>query len=239
MSSLPDSGLSISELDALFHQSPIALVFLDSGQRVRRTNAASRRLTGFPDEAIIGRRPTEVDSGMDAAWHERILAGQVINRGVPVVDVHLEQTLPGNHRVVSWSACRVMENGQVVGALCSFRDITSQVTSLQQAHALLERAGHQIGTTLDIRSTAAELADLAIPGLADRITVNLLDQVLQGEDRPRTGSGILQFRRVALRETSETRAKASYKVGDLIPAPLTSSRPPGRGNPSWGETGPR
>jgi PAS domain S-box-containing protein len=223
MSSLPDSGISICDLDALFDQSPIALVFFDSEQRVRRTNAAARRLAGFPDEAIIGRRPTEVDSGMDAAWTERILAGQVINRGVPVVDAYFEQTLPGNHRVLSWSARRVMENGQVVGALCYFMDITGQVTSLQQAHALLERAGHQIGTTLDIHRTAAELADLAIPGLADRITVDLLDQVLQGENLPRTGSGALQFRRVALRDTSKTRAKAGYKVGDLIPAPLTSS----------------
>jgi hypothetical protein len=67
----------------------------------------------------------------------------------------------------------VMENGQMLGTLCRFRDITSQAPSLRQAHALLERAGHQIGTTLDIHRTASELADLA--ELADRIAIDLLD----------------------------------------------------------------
>jgi len=54
MPSLPDSGLSIRELDALFDQSPITLVFLDRELRHKRTNAAFRRLTGRPPPA--GRR---------------------------------------------------------------------------------------------------------------------------------------------------------------------------------------
>jgi PAS domain S-box-containing protein len=223
LSSLPGSAFgSLRELDALFDQSPIAMLFSDRELRVKRTNAAFRQLTGLPDEACIGRRPTEVDGGMDAALVERILAEQVMNRGVPVIDRLLEQTLAGKRRVLSWSAHRVMENGQVLGVVCCYRDVTGQATSLWQAHDLLERAGHQIGTTLDIHRTAAELADLAVPELADRISIDLLDQVLQGENLPRTDPGTLQFRRVAVRDTSKTRAKVSYKVGDLITAPLTS-----------------
>jgi hypothetical protein len=114
-----------------------------------------------------------------------------------------------------------MENSQMLGALCCFRDITGHATSFRQAHDLLERAGHQIGTTLDIRRTAAELADLAVPELADRIAIDLLDQVLQGENLPRTDPGTLQFRRVAVRDT-KTRAKVVFEVGDLISVPLTS-----------------
>jgi PAS domain-containing protein len=53
--SLHDSALGfIRELDALFDQSPIAMVFNDRELRARRTNAAFRRLTGLPDEAITG-----------------------------------------------------------------------------------------------------------------------------------------------------------------------------------------
>lgn len=139
-----------------------------------------------------------------------------------MTDVHLERTLAGKRRVLSWSAYPVMENGQVLGALGCFRDITGQAPSLQQAHDLLERAGHQIGTTLDLHRTAAELADLAVPELADRVVVNLLDQVLQGENLPRTDLSILQFRRVAVRDTSTTGAKVNFAVGDLITAPVTS-----------------
>jgi PAS domain S-box-containing protein len=223
LSPLDVASGSSRDLDALFDQSPIALVFTDCELRAKRTNPAFRRLSGLPDEAIIGRRPTEIDHGMDAAWHERILADEVINRGVPVVDVQLEQTLAGVRRVLSWSAFPLTENGQALGALCCFIDITGQATSLQQAHALLERAGHQIGTTLDIHRTAGELADLAVSEFADRITVDLLDEVLHGEKVPRTSSGTLQFRRVALRDTSQTRARVGYEVGDLIAAQRTSS----------------
>src|ERR1700749_4656636 len=80
-SSLPDSVLGfIRELEALFDQSPVALVFADRELRARRTNAAFRRLVGLPDEAIIGRRPSEFDHGVDAAMIEHALAEQVINR---------------------------------------------------------------------------------------------------------------------------------------------------------------
>jgi PAS domain S-box-containing protein len=220
---------SIRELDALFDQSPIALVFGDRELRARRTNAAFRRLVGLPDEEIIGRRPSESEADMDPAWHERILAEQVIGRGVPVIDMHVEHTVAGERRVFSWSAYRVTDNGQVLGVLASLTDVTDRVqavTALQQANArlgLLERAGSQIGTTLDIRRTAEELADLAVPELADRVAIDLCDEVLQGEhpgQDPRAGSGTLRLRRVAVRDTT-TGVKIVYKVGDLIAVPLT------------------
>src|SRR5258708_37197846 len=89
-SSLPDSAPgSIRELGALFDQSPIALVFVDRELRVKRTNAAFRRLVGMPGKVLIGRRPSEVGAGMDTAMIERTLAEQGMKRGVPGVDVHL------------------------------------------------------------------------------------------------------------------------------------------------------
>jgi PAS domain S-box-containing protein len=222
----PASGLGV-----LFDQSPIAMVFSDRELRIRRTNAAFRRLAGLPDEALTGRRPTETDIGVDTARHERTLAGQVISRGVPVIDVDLELTVAGERRVFSWSAYRVTDHGQVLGALGSLIDITDRiqaVTALRQANArldLLERAGSQIGTTLDIRRTAEELAALAVPELADRVAIDLLDRVLQGENPgpdPRAGSGALRFRRVAVRDTTIT-ATFNCAVGDLITVPVTSS----------------
>jgi hypothetical protein len=52
-------------------------------------------MVGLPDEAVIGRRPSEVDARMDAALIERTLAEQVIKKGVPAADVPLVQTLAG------------------------------------------------------------------------------------------------------------------------------------------------
>jgi PAS domain S-box-containing protein len=214
--------LSGRELDALFDQSPVAMVFSDRELRTRRTNAAFRQLTGLPDEALIGRRPTETHMAgrvMDTGLIERTLAGQVMSAGVPVVSMHLELTLAGKSRVFAWSAYRVTDNGRVLGAVGSLTDITA----LQRANArldLLQRAGSQIGTTLDIHRTAEELAALAVPELADRVTVDLLDAVLQGEDPLSADPGALRFRRVAVRDAA-TAATVDFAEGDLITVPAT------------------
>jgi PAS domain S-box-containing protein len=220
--------LSSRELDALFDQSPVAMVFTDRELRTRRTNAAFRQLTGLPEEALIGRRPSETDMAgrvVDTDLIERTLAGQVMN-GVPVVGMHLEGTLAGKRRVFAWSAYQVTDNGRVLGAVGSFTDITGPVqaaAALRQANAcldLLERAGGQIGTTLDIYRTAGELAALAVPELADRVVVDLLDSVLEGEDPLSACPGALRFRRVAVCDAA-TAATVDFAVGDLIAMPAT------------------
>ncbi len=216
------------ELNALFDQSPAGLVYTDRELRVTRTNAAFRRLVGLSDEALIGRRPAEIDHGADGALIERTLAEQVLDRDVPVVEVPVAQTLAGERRVLSWSAYRVTDNGQVLGVLGAVTDITDRVravAALRQANArldLLERAGSQVGTTLDIHRTAAELAGLAVPELADRVVVDLCEPVLRGDDPPCTGRGALRFRRVAVRDAATT-ATVAFAVGDQISAPLTTA----------------
>src|SRR5258708_38489229 len=86
--------LSVRELDALFDQSPVAMVFSDRELRTRRANAAFRQLTGIPEEALIGRRPSQTqgaDRLVDTDLIERMLTGQVIDGGVPVVAMRLER----------------------------------------------------------------------------------------------------------------------------------------------------
>ncbi|WP_370268119.1 SpoIIE family protein phosphatase [Streptomyces sp. V4I8] len=47
---------------------------------------------------------------------------------------------------------------------------------------LLSEAGARIGTTLDVRRTAHELAQTAVPRLADFVTIDLPEAVLRGEE---------------------------------------------------------
>ncbi|MFI7142590.1 SpoIIE family protein phosphatase [Streptomyces massasporeus] len=47
---------------------------------------------------------------------------------------------------------------------------------------LLSEASNRIGTTLDVRRTAEELAETAVPGLADFVTIDLPDAVVRGEE---------------------------------------------------------
>lgn len=59
----------------------------------------------------------------------------------------------------------------------------------QERLRILDEAGERIGTTLDVMRTGQELADLAVPTLADYATVDLAESVLLGEEPPaRPGS---------------------------------------------------
>ncbi|MFG2617213.1 SpoIIE family protein phosphatase [Streptomyces sp. NPDC048507] len=49
---------------------------------------------------------------------------------------------------------------------------------------LLAEAGNRIGTTLDVDRTARELAETAVPRLADFVTIDLPEAVLRGEEAP-------------------------------------------------------
>ncbi|MFG2881891.1 SpoIIE family protein phosphatase [Streptomyces sp. NPDC048297] len=91
------------------------------------------------------------------------------------------------------------------------RALTGQAEVARDRLTLLYEAGVRIGTTLDVRRTAEELSEVAVPRLADFVTVELLEPVLRGEEP--TGAVHL-MRRTALRE-----ARAGHPlqpVGDLI-----------------------
>ncbi|MFJ5229954.1 SpoIIE family protein phosphatase [Kitasatospora sp. NPDC088391] len=57
--------------------------------------------------------------------------------------------------------------------------------------ALLGEAGLRIGTTLEVRRTAQELADVAVEGFADFVGVDLLDSVFGG---PQRDAGLVFYR---------------------------------------------
>ncbi|MGW1376145.1 SpoIIE family protein phosphatase [Streptomyces sp. NPDC002446] len=49
---------------------------------------------------------------------------------------------------------------------------------------LLSEASARIGTSLDVSHTARELAEMAVPGLADFVTIDVPEAVLRGEEPP-------------------------------------------------------
>ncbi|HLL36988.1 MAG TPA: SpoIIE family protein phosphatase [Streptomyces sp.] len=66
--------------------------------------------------------------------------------------------------------------------------------------SLLNEAGVRLGTTLDMRRTAEELAAIAVPRFADLVVVDLVEGVLAGEEPPPGGLGPdVALRRVAAR----------------------------------------
>jgi serine phosphatase RsbU (regulator of sigma subunit) len=130
-------------------------------------------------------------------------------RGIPAAPRRVALQRAGPGRADSQRADRIGEISHVADAVSNLEDVRLD---------LLQRACDRMGVTLDIHHTAAELAALAVPKLADRATVDLLDPVLNGEDPLSSDSGALRFRRVAVRD-SATEATIEYAVGDLIAQP--------------------
>ncbi|HUN35466.1 MAG TPA: SpoIIE family protein phosphatase [Trebonia sp.] len=222
--------LSVRELEALFEQSPVAMIFTDRDLRNRRANAAFRRLARVSDDTVIGRRPSETEGAdwlLDTEYIERTLAEQVIGKGIPIVNMPLERTEAGKRRVISWTAYRVTDNDQVLGVVGTLLDITEEAeaeAALRQANArfdLLQRAGSEIGTTLDVYRTAEELVTLAVPEIADRTAVELLEPVLLGED-PSPSPRELRFRRLAVRDAA-TPGTGNFAVGEPFVIPMSRS----------------
>jgi PAS domain S-box-containing protein len=71
--------------------------------------------------------------------------------------------------------------GAVTGVGTATFDSSEQHAARRRL-ALLNEAGTRIGTTLNVTRTAQELADLAVPQLADFVSVDLLDSVTRGEE---------------------------------------------------------
>lgn len=116
------------------------------------------------------------------------------------------------------------------GRVCGVGTATfesSEQHSARQRLALLNEAGTRVGTTLNVTRTAEELADLAVPQLADFVSVDLLDSVTRGEEPvPGPVEAAVVLRRVAHQSASEGVPEAAVNLGAIDAYPSFS--PPAR-----------
>ncbi|MBA2949374.1 SpoIIE family protein phosphatase [Streptomyces himalayensis] len=79
------------------------------------------------------------------------------------------------------SADEAAERGLV---LVGEPEVGKHAVAARRRLELLSEASTRIGTTLDVSRTAQELAEMAVPRLADFVTIDLPDTVLRGEESP-------------------------------------------------------
>ncbi|MGI5248643.1 hypothetical protein [Actinacidiphila glaucinigra] len=92
---------------------------------------------------------------------------------------------------------------------------------------ILNEGGERVGTTLDVMRTGQELADLAVPSLADYATVDLAESVLLREEpAARPGSEGRErtpaVRRAGLASVRPGAGESLFARGDPVSAPPTS-----------------
>ncbi|MET9444933.1 SpoIIE family protein phosphatase [Streptomyces sp. NPDC006610] len=170
-------------------QSPMGLAVLDTQLRYVSVNPALERINGRPAEEHIGRSVREVVPMVEAGALEA-RAREVLETGEPVLDLSVVGRTAADPRADhAWSVSlyRLEDaHGRVLGVAASILDVTGPYRAAIEAEtarrrlSLIADASARIGTTLDLERTASELADVAVPELADMAAVDVLDAVLAG-----------------------------------------------------------
>ncbi|MGW0731269.1 SpoIIE family protein phosphatase [Streptomyces sp. NPDC002851] len=197
-----------SMLRGLATQSPVTLTIYSPELRLAWTNVAGHEELGTASSEYVGRFADElfpvgeVLTPMRPNSVEDVMR-EVLTTGEPVRDLHFRSPLPADpeqERYWSCSYYRLQDTeGNVLGVCEEAVDITDRYLA-QQRLALLVEAGARIGRSLDVTQTAEELAGVAAPRFADRVTVDLLEEVLEGAaPGERSGPGPPPLVRVASR----------------------------------------
>ncbi|MFJ2777117.1 MULTISPECIES: SpoIIE family protein phosphatase [unclassified Kitasatospora] len=202
---------------AVLHAVREGVLIVGGDGRLLLCNDEARRLLDLPPDAE-GRPVTEL--GLDRAPEELLTANRPVSDEVVLAG---ERLLAVNIRLTD-------RDGGPPGCVATLRDSTEllalsgRADVAQQRLRLLYDAGVAVGSSLDVTRTAEELAQVAVPRFADFVTVDLAEQVLEGEEPP-PGPALGRMRRAAL---SGVRDDAPfYPVGtalNVVPsAPLAGA----------------
>ncbi|KQX64286.1 MULTISPECIES: SpoIIE family protein phosphatase [unclassified Streptomyces] len=211
--------------ERLINQSPIGLALLDPDLRYLLVNPALERIDGIPAEDHVGRRLREAMLLPDIDTIESALR-QVLTTGTPLLDqyhVGRPPTDPDHEHAWSLSFYRLEDpGGRVLGAAASVVDVTERHRAAAEADrarrrlALIAEASTRVGTSLEVDRTALELADIAVPQLADVVAVDILDSALACRRSRRPDNGPELFRALALKAAHPTVAlRAADPPGDV------------------------
>ncbi|MEV5365002.1 SpoIIE family protein phosphatase [Streptomyces cellulosae] len=219
--------MSRGVLEQIVVGNPIGIAIVDTELRYVWSNAALERWGGGQGRTRLGLRVADVQPGMDSeAVEERMR--HVLETGEQVVGyeyVGRVRSAPLRETAHMLSFTRLEDDrGDPMGLYYTVVDVTDRHRARQRL-ALLDRAGQYIGRTLDVMTTAQELADVAVPGLADFVTVDLLETVLRGaEPAPLTGSERVPLRRAGHRSLYEDLPRTVVDSGAVV-SYLTDSPP--------------
>ncbi|MFC9245645.1 SpoIIE family protein phosphatase [Streptomyces sp. NPDC057136] len=191
--------------DGLFARSPVGIAVLDTQLRFLQVNPALEAMNGLTESAHVGRRLAEVLPEVNAGEMEEAM-GRLLDTGEPVLGLRRTGRTPADpehDRVWSCSYVRVEDpGGRPIGVIASLVDITEQQRDHTEAEAgrrrlaLLSEASVRIGASLDLERTAQELADLAVPHVADAVTVDILDTLSRGDEPGMGLAGGIALRRL-------------------------------------------
>ncbi|GAA0659140.1 SpoIIE family protein phosphatase [Kitasatospora atroaurantiaca] len=222
---------------------PVGLALLDTELRWQYANAAFTRTTGLQPADLIGKPVAATPFAAALRTLHRVLDDGRPRELVTEGPAHPGATPASPGLRTRYQRLEI--GGRVAGVIAAVLDIAEpqkqQQHDLEQANArlaILDAAAEQIGTTLDIDTTCAELADFAVRRLAELVTVDLLppDAPARGSTSGGgTHSGLPRLRRTGLARTPEVRLRTDglalpgesvrYREGSAVARSLETGRP--------------
>jgi serine phosphatase RsbU (regulator of sigma subunit)/anti-sigma regulatory factor (Ser/Thr protein kinase) len=218
-----DTGLR-AMLDWAVTQSSLNISLYDTEIRHIRINRAMCQAMGLESEAAgVGLQPTELFPGLGFGTFEDA-ARQVMLTGEHAVWRGFGKA-PGEVKERAWlvtvSAVRDPD-GTMCGVLAVGLDETQHRLARKRL-ALVNDASRRLGSTLDVGRTAEELADVAVPQLADMILIDVRDSVLRGEEpQPGPVPGTVPLRRMAYGSVLENVPEVVVQTGQVASYPPRS-----------------
>ncbi|WP_239406017.1 SpoIIE family protein phosphatase [Frankia sp. Cj3] len=203
-----------------FRQAELFIVIYDSQTRFWRLSAGAKSMLGLDETDLRGRPFMEALRNPSYEGFAEQLR-QVVETGRSVVYENYVR-VPSEPRDHAWATSMSpikAPDGRVLGVFAAAFDVSEQYWARQRL-ALLDDASSRIGSTLDVTRTAQELADMAIPTLADWASVDLLDSVYHGgEPAPGPLAGQVTLRRVAHHCVVDGELDAVVSLGELCVYP--------------------
>jgi PAS domain S-box-containing protein len=207
--------------DLALAQLPLPVALYDREARFVTCNQVMSRAMGLPQEKMRGRTLWEIYPAppldeIDRLQREALRTGEMVFRE--------EQPFraSGEVRDHAWSLfLSPLKNraGEVLGLSALVIDITEQYWARRRL-AVLNDASLRIGRSLDVTRTAEELAEVAVEGFCDYVTVDLLESVVQGQEpQPVPPDAPVVFRRTAQRSVLPGCPESVLDVGrtDVYP----------------------
>ncbi|MFE4537910.1 SpoIIE family protein phosphatase [Streptomyces scopuliridis] len=222
-----------TEVESLLSSAPVGIVVRDPELRCTWVNDALALQDGLPREERLGRRLTEILPGYEAEKVEAVMR-EVLESGTPTVDHEYRVRLPDAvngadpHREHSFSTSYFRlddAQGHTLGVCGMSVDVTDRQRARERL-AVLSEANTRIGSTLDVMRTGQELADFAVPLIAEYVTVDLAESVPLGEESlPRLGAAhgpIPAFRRAGVASVHEGAPESLWPRGEQVFVPASS-----------------
>ncbi|UBU08478.1 SpoIIE family protein phosphatase [Nonomuraea gerenzanensis] len=225
VSAVPDTAdPSADLLKSLVSSFPVAMAIWDEDLRCVWFNEAAGQLSdGYPYYRI-GRSLTETVDGIDTRAVQDAMRG-VLADGRPTIDREARWSHAGRERTLSISLLPLQgADGRTIGVCSVALDFSN--SKARDHLTLLREEGVRLSSTLDVMDTAQALAEVAVPVLADYVTVDLPEAILPGTEpqrRPgaeRTGGPV--FRRAGAASVREGTPAPPWERGEPVSVPPRS-----------------